>query len=217
MARSPSPSHRRPRPAGSATSGLYRACWYRRSFDAPGLGKAERLVLLFGAVDYAATVWVNGLFATAHEGGFTPFQVDITDLLDASGPQSIVVRALDDPRELAKPRGKQDWQPEPHSIWYPRTTGIWQTVWLERVPASRIGTIRWVPCLQHWEIGFEMRVDGERRDDLRLDVRLEVGDRRWRTTPTRSWPGRSTAGSPCPTRGSTTRATNCSGAPSRRP
>src|SRR5918993_1609851 len=120
--------------SGIGDPGLYRACWYRRSFDAPPLGKTERLVLLFGAVDYAATVWVNGLFAKVHEGGFTPFQVDITDLLDASGPQSIVVRALDDPRELAKPRGKQDWLPEPHSIWYPRTTGIWQTVWLERVP-----------------------------------------------------------------------------------
>ena len=63
-------------------------------------------------------------------------RVDITDLLADDGAQTIVVRADDDPHDLAKPRGKQDWQLEPHSIWYPRTTGIWQTVWLERVPAD---------------------------------------------------------------------------------
>src|SRR5215203_2084409 len=62
------------------------------------------------------------------------------------GPlQQVVVRAYDDPGDLAKPRGKQDWQLEPHSIWYPRTTGIWQTVWIERVPATWIRTLRWTP------------------------------------------------------------------------
>ena len=72
--------------------------------------------------------------AVEHEGGYTPFSADITDLLDADGPQTIVVRAYDDPADLAKPRGKQDWQLKPHSIWYPRTTGIWQTVWMEARP-----------------------------------------------------------------------------------
>ena len=91
---------------------------------------------------------------TAHEGGYTPFSVDITGRC-GDGAQTIVVRADDDPHDLAKPRGKQDWQLEPHSIWYPRTTGIWQTVWLEGVPATRIGTLRWTPNLERWEIGLE--------------------------------------------------------------
>jgi hypothetical protein len=88
--------------------------------------------MLLGAVDYSARVWVNGKLAATHEGGHTPFFADITDMLRRR--QAGVVRAEDDPHDLTKPRGKQDWQLEPHSIWYPRTTGIWQTVWLERVP-----------------------------------------------------------------------------------
>ena len=112
-------------------------------------------MLHFGAVDYHATVWVNGHAAAEHEGGYTPFCVDITDFLNAESPQTIVVCAEDDPADLSKPRGKQDWQLEPHSIWYPRTTGIWQTVWMERVPATYIGYVRWTPNVERWEIGFE--------------------------------------------------------------
>ena len=72
----------------------------------------------------------------------------------------IVVRAEDDPHDLTKPRGKQDWQLEPHSIWYPRTTGIWQTVWLETVPATRIARVAFTPDLARWEIGVEVWVEG---------------------------------------------------------
>ncbi len=70
------------------------------------------------------------------------------------------MRAEDDPRDLTKPRGKQDWQLEPHSIWYPRTTGIWQTVWMERVSATHLGYLRWTPVVERWEIGFETRLEG---------------------------------------------------------
>ncbi|MFL6258378.1 MAG: glycoside hydrolase family 2 protein [Thermoanaerobaculia bacterium] len=157
--------------SGIGDTGFYRRCWYRRTFDIPPLGKNERLLLHFGAVDWAATVWVNGGLAGCHEGGYTPFSLDLTDLL-VDGPQMVVVRADDDPADLAKPRGKQDWQLEPHSIWYPRTTGIWQTVWLERVPATWIGSVRWVPNLERWEIGFEAWVEGEPRERLWLSVKL---------------------------------------------
>src|SRR5687768_13030448 len=137
--------------SGIAESGFYRACWYRRRFQAPPRASGERLILHFGAVDYAATVWVNGRLAARHDGGYTPFKADITDLL-TSDEQELVVRAEDDPHDLEKPRGKQDWQLQPHSIWYYRTTGIWQTVWLERVPATSIGTLRWSSNLERWEI-----------------------------------------------------------------
>ena len=96
----------------------------------------QRLLLHFGAVDTTSIVWINGQPAARHEGGYTPFRVDVTPLHVSSEPQTVVVRAFDDPLDLAKPRGKQDWLLEPHSIWYPRTTGIWQTVWLERVPSK---------------------------------------------------------------------------------
>src|SRR5206468_2321428 len=101
----------------------------------------ERLMLHFCAVDYRARVWVNGQIAIEHEGGYTPFCADITSFLRASGPQSVVVCAEDDPADLSKPRGKQDWQLHPHSIWYPRTSGIWQPVWMERVASCAIGEV----------------------------------------------------------------------------
>src|SRR5437588_522090 len=73
-----------------------------------------------------------------HEGAHTPFTADLTHV-PAGGGLEVAVRAEDDPHDLAKPRGKQDWQLQPHSIWYPRTTGVWQSVWLEVVPATSVG------------------------------------------------------------------------------
>ena len=162
--------------SGIHDTGLYTTCWYRREFDAPPLEDGHRLLLHFGAVDYRATVWVNDCLVGQHEGGYTPFTVDITDDLVEGQPGVVIVRVDDDPEDLAKPRGKQDWLRDPHSIWYPRTTGIWQTVWLERVAASRIGGIRWTPNLERWEIGCAVEIEGVRRDDLLLAVRLRVGD-----------------------------------------
>ena len=82
------------------------------------------------------------------------------------------------PQGLAQPRGKQDWQDEPHSIWYPRTTGIWQTVWLEEVPRRRLSDVRLTPHLDRWAIGFEARLDGpDRGEHLRVRLRLSVGER----------------------------------------
>jgi beta-galactosidase/beta-glucuronidase len=162
--------------SGLGDTGFYCACWYKRSFEAPSLGPGERLVLHFGAVDYAATVWVNGFMVAEHRGGYTPFKADLTPYLGASGPQTVVVRAEDDPHDLAKPRGKQDWLLEPHSIWYPRTTGIWQTVWLETLPATAIGKLRWTANLERWEIALDAVTEGLRRDDLRLHVKLTIGD-----------------------------------------
>ncbi|MGI8857744.1 MAG: glycoside hydrolase family 2 protein, partial [Thermomicrobiales bacterium] len=163
--------------SGIGDTGFHCVYWYRRIFDAPALPRGMRLILHFGAVDYAATVWVNGQIAARHEGGYTPFSADITDYLTLSGAQTVVVRADDDPLDLAKPRGKQDWQREPHAIWYPRTSGIWQTVWLEPVPATTIHRLAWLPNLQRWEIGLEATITGPRRDDLRLQVTLRAGEK----------------------------------------
>ncbi len=162
--------------SGVEDTGLYRACWYRRTFEAPSLAPGERLWLRFGAVDHQAVVWVNGARVTEHEGGYTPFSADVTDVLAPEGPQEVVVRAYDDPADLEKPRGKQDWQLEPHIVWYPRTSGIWQTVWLEVVPDTHIGSVRWRPDVPAWSIGVEACLDGPVRDDLRLELVLRQGD-----------------------------------------
>ncbi|MDW5596618.1 sugar-binding domain-containing protein [Conexibacter stalactiti] len=156
----------------------WRACWYRRSFEAPALGDGERLLLHFGAVDHDATVWVNGALVAHHEGGWTPFSADVTEAVAGAASHEIVVRAVDDPLDMELPRGKQDWREQPHMIWYPRTTGIWQRVWLEVVPAVRIETLHWRPSVADWALGVEVRLDGwERDDDLQLSVTLRAGDR----------------------------------------
>jgi beta-galactosidase/beta-glucuronidase len=157
--------------SGIAHTGFFRACWYRCSLTLPDATHAERWLLHFGAVDYTATVWINGVCVGEHEGGYTPFTIDVTSFA-AGADVEVVVRAEDDPHDLAKPRGKQDWQLEPHSIWYPRTTGIWQTVWVERVPAARILRVAFTPNLARWEIGVEAWCECQGRDGLRLGVKL---------------------------------------------
>jgi hypothetical protein len=162
-------------PASGVTHrGFFRACWYRRRVRLPPVPPDGRLHLHFGAVDYEAAVWADGKLLGRHRGGYTPFTLDITNLAASRDSVELVVRALDDPHDLAKPRGKQDWQLEPHSIWYPRATGIWQTVWLEVVPATYITSIRWTANLERWEIGFIARVAGHERDGLRIHVRLHT-------------------------------------------
>ncbi len=172
------------RASGVADTGFYREVWYRRTWAQPALEGGDRLLLHFEAVDWMATVWVNGTLVCSHAGGYTPFNADITDALKDGEMQEIVVRAGDDAADLAKPRGKQDWQLEPHSIWYPRTTGIWQTVWLETVPCTRIRSVQWTSSLERWEVGIEAHIDqrpdqrqeGRASGRLALNVRLRVGE-----------------------------------------
>lgn len=163
--------------SGVGDTSFYLACWYRRAVAVPEYEAGQRVLLHFGAVDYLAFVWVNGQPAGSHEGGYTPFTVDMTDFVGPGETATIVLRAEDDPHDLAKPRGKQDWQLAPHSIWYPRTTGIWQSVWMETVSPTWIGTVRWTPNLERYEIGLEAGLRGVRRDGLRLRVKLSIGNR----------------------------------------
>ena len=158
--------------SGIGNTGFFRCCWYRRRISAPAVPDGHRLMLHFGAVDYSASVWVNGACVGEHHGGYTPFSFDITREIEPSGVCEIVVRAEDDPHDLSKPRGKQDWQLAPHSIWYPRTSGIWQTVWMEVVPPTALQRMSFTPHLARWEIGVGAWVDGIARDPLRLSVTL---------------------------------------------
>jgi len=163
--------------SGVGNTGFYRTVWYRKQFEAPPLKAGERVMLHFGAVDHAASVWVNDRLVGTHVGGYTPFAFDITLALRESGSQTVVVRADDDPFDLAKPRGKQDWHERPHSIWYPRSTGIWQTVWLERVPRVWIDQVRWTPNLHRWELDLGLVLKGDAEAGLQVNVVLEAMDR----------------------------------------
>jgi hypothetical protein len=161
-------------------SGIYdqaftQAVWYRRKYEPPRLKEGERLVLHFGAVDHIATIWADGVMIGRHEGGFTPFTVDLTPHVRSGQAIELVVHAFDDPHDLARPRGKQDWQLHPHSIWYPRTTGIWQTVWVERLPRTWIDQIHWGSNLERWEIEFEAWLGGAYEEGMTVHLVLSFG------------------------------------------
>jgi len=160
--------------SGIGDTGFHRVCWYEREFTVtPTEG---RTILHFGAVDYSARVWVNGQLVAEHEGGHTPFAADITSALKADGQQTVTVFVEDDPADLAKPRGKQDWLLEPHSIWYPRTTGIWQTVWLEQVDKTYIAKLKWTPIFETFEIGCEVFAGGQIQPDMFVEVKIWHGE-----------------------------------------
>ncbi len=168
-----------PFPPESRASGIgdpahHPVVWYHRTFEA-ATDPAERAILHFGAVDYRATVWVDGQKVTDHEGGNSSFSIDITDVLATSEVHDLVVRAEDDPVDSAQPRGKQDWRDEPHGIWYDRTTGIWQPVWLEVVPSVHLVEAVWTADLPAARVQGELTLSGL-TDDTWVDVTLRLGD-----------------------------------------
>jgi beta-galactosidase/beta-glucuronidase len=173
-----------PFPPESAASGIddtseHPFVWYRRTFrldDVAGWGANQRLLLHFGAVDYNARVWLNGLPVGGHEGGHSSFTLDVTEAVRGDGEQAIVVRAEDQPTDLSQPRGKQFWETEPRRIWYHRTTGIWQPVWAEAVARTHIEELRWTPDTDRGVLGIQVRLNRAPETPLRLRVRLSLRD-----------------------------------------
>ncbi|MBE9915959.1 glycoside hydrolase family 2 [Paenibacillus donghaensis] len=144
--------------------------WYRRTFEIPEKWIGKRIVLHFGAVDYSAKVWVNGQLVAMHEGGHTPFQADITPSLE-EGSNIIVLRAEDFSRDVTLPRGKQYWLENSASIFYTRTTGIWQSVWLEPLATVHLSKATLTPDIDRNEIRIRTYLEGFKiSDNLKLQV-----------------------------------------------
>jgi beta-galactosidase/beta-glucuronidase len=144
-----------PYPLESALSGVKKPLhpdqllWYRRVFSLNLRKPGERVLLHFGAVDYQATIYINGQTVGEHTGGYQRFTFDITDALKA-GANEIVVKVYDPTEDGSNPHGKQGMQ-------YTSSSGIWQTVWLETVPATYIDRIEMVPDVDH--AALRLRVD----------------------------------------------------------
>jgi len=132
--------------------------WYRRSIEVPAAWMGQRVLLNFQAVDWEATVFVNNKELGTHRGMSEPFSFDITDALK-EGKGELVVRVWDPTDDGAQPRGKQ--VKRPGGIWYTPVTGIWQTVWMEPVPATHIRSVRFTPDIDKGEVECLVEVTGE--------------------------------------------------------
>ncbi|HET6871559.1 MAG TPA: glycoside hydrolase family 2 TIM barrel-domain containing protein [Sporolactobacillaceae bacterium] len=156
--------------SGIHESAFHDVVWYQRAFSVPEEWSGQHVLLHFGAVDYRCQVWVNGEFVTAHEGGHTPFYADITWALE-KGQNQLVVRVEDRSTDLEQPRGKQFWEPESKAIFYTRTTGIWQTVWLEPVPSSYIEKIKVTPDIDQGDVRVDYFI-ANRSEDQKIEIEI---------------------------------------------
>lgn len=155
-------------PASGINSQEYHpVVWYARKFTVPEEWENDRILLHFGAVDYEATVWINGILAGQHEGGYVPFHFDITDFL-IKGQNQIVVRVVDEDR-INQPRGKQTARREPWGCWYTPVTGIWQSVWLEPVAKTRFIDIYLKPDIDAENLAIQYTLS-QVEEDLSLEV-----------------------------------------------
>ena len=163
--------------SGIGDTGFHRVLWYRRTVTAAeiaatGHAPGRRLLLHFGAVDYRADVWAGGRLVAHHEGGHTPFSAEVPA---AEGGFDIVVRVEDDPHDLAQPRGKQDWAEERHVVWYDRTSGIWQPVWLESVPRQHVRRLAWRSSIADATAALSVELAEPALPGTRLRVILRKG------------------------------------------
>lgn len=153
------------------------ALWYERSFSVPARWRRSKVLLHFGAMDWSSEIWVNGIKVGEHTGGYTPFSLDITSALHKSGRQTLRVKVTDDTDNGYQPRGKQ--VESPYGIWYTPVTGIWQTVWMEPVPAkASIASYYPVWNADKKELSVDVQAEGD-YDEVRvrlLDGGAVVGE-----------------------------------------
>ena len=145
--------------SGIGNTDFINSVWYKKTVEISEEELKGRVILRFGAVDYEATVYVNGNRAFSHKGGYVGFGGDITDLL-VPGENVLTVRAIDDTRSRMIPSGKQCHRYHSEGCSYTRTTGIWQTVWLEFVPETRIISAKYETDPESARINISTKVNG---------------------------------------------------------
>lgn len=131
--------------------------WYRRSVTLPeGFFRGGRRLLHFGAVDQCCTVWVNGQEAGSHTGGYLPFALDVTELIEGDA-FTLELRVTDPTDTGSLSRGKQRLKNT--GIWYTPQSGIWQTVWMECVPENYLRSLRITPKPEENAVHIRLEAD----------------------------------------------------------
>ena len=143
--------------------------WYQRSFAVPAAWKGKRIMLNFGAVDWKADVWLNDIKIGSHQGGYSPFSIDITSFLAKDKAQHLVVKVWDPTDASFQPRGKQVKNPE--GIFYTSVTGIWQTVWIEPVEQAYVSQLKTVPNIDGGNVSVLAVTSGSSSTDI-IEVKV---------------------------------------------
>ncbi|MHA2037790.1 MAG: glycoside hydrolase family 2 protein [Promethearchaeota archaeon] len=157
--------------SGIEDTSFHDIIWYRREFAIPKRFQDKRVILHFGAVDYSCNVYLNGECVGSHEGGYIGFSIDITDFIEKSNV--LVLRVEDPSQSLEIPRGKQYWLKDIERIFYPRVSGIWQTVWLEFVsPEYYIKRLKFFPNIDKSEMLVEFNIHGNNYSDIFLELEI---------------------------------------------
>lgn len=144
--------------SGIGNTDFLNSVWYKRSIDIKN--KSKKIILHFGAVDYFTTVYLNGEVIGTHSGGYTSFSFDITDKVQI-GENILVVNAVDDVRGKRQPKGKQAHKYYSNGCDYTRTTGIWQTVWLEYVPYEYVKSVKYYTDIENSSIFLKAITEGK--------------------------------------------------------
>jgi len=161
--------------SGIEDSSFHEVIWYRREFKIPNQIQNKKVLIHFGAVDYRCSIYLNGEFVGSHEGGYVGFSLDLTNYLEDSNV--LVVRVEDPSEDLEIPRGKQFWKTEIETIFYPRVSGIWQTVWLEFLsPDYYIDDLKIIPDVDKSEVVFEINMKGIGFPELSLFINILFND-----------------------------------------
>ena len=148
----------------------FMACvWYKRTFTLPAEAEGKTVLLHFGAADYRTKVWVNGKPVGQHEGGYTSFEMDITAAV-REGENLLTVCCEDNVRDGMQPNGKQSREYFSHGCDYTRTTGIWQTVWLEWVNPAYMRQVLITPDAANGRVRFGIRTEGAEGAAIRAEA-----------------------------------------------
>lgn len=161
--------------SGINTRETHDVVWYRKHFTLSKEQVEQRLVLHFGAVDYSCKIWVNGSFVSKHTGGHVSFDVEITDFV-IEGENEVKLCVVDPAKDLEMPRGKQYWEDESAGIFYTRSTGIWQSVWIEPLPKTHLKKVWFTPDLDNRKVNIRYQIDGKTDGKLDISIKFEEAE-----------------------------------------
>ncbi|MDD5860466.1 MAG: glycoside hydrolase family 2 TIM barrel-domain containing protein [Eubacteriales bacterium] len=149
--------------------------WYHRKLPVSRKDLSnERLILHMEGCDYYSEIYVNGVMTGSHTGAYSRANYDITDALDDN--ENYLTVRIEDSRDKSQPRGKQRWLDDNYGCWYVQTTGIWKTVWLEKVPSVYIQALRLTPSAKKCCVDFDMEVNQLPVDNEKYVAQFRIMD-----------------------------------------